>query len=203
MNSASLNTASGQAHKRKKRIFMALGVLVVVAFTVFQLTSNAAVTIAADRVYKSRALPEDDLRATVEQYGIKTVIDLREPPEEIAAERAALAGLDVNHINLPTPQVPTAETVDRFLEIMDKEETYPVLIHCEHGYGRAVLFSAIYRMEYEGWSNEDARAATRNPLRLPFSGFALEEPKGAFVNEYKRRHNEDEPEGAHGASQPD
>ena len=69
MDIASLNAASGQAASRKKRIFLALGALLVVAFVVLQLTSNAAVTIAAERVYKSRALPEDDLRATVEQYG--------------------------------------------------------------------------------------------------------------------------------------
>jgi len=78
--------------------------------------------------------------------------------------------------------------VDRFLETMESCD-YPVLIHCHHGRGRAVLFSALYRIEFEGWDPEDARMATRNRLRIESSNFAKDEPKGVYLREYvPRRH---------------
>ena len=40
---------------------------------------------------------------------------------------------------------------------MDDSSNYPVLIHCYHGVGRAQMFSALYRIEYEGWTNQEAR----------------------------------------------
>jgi protein tyrosine/serine phosphatase len=32
---------------------------------------------------------------------------------------------------------------------MDNKDNYPVLIHCYHGTGRAEMYSALYRIEYE------------------------------------------------------
>jgi protein tyrosine/serine phosphatase len=32
---------------------------------------------------------------------------------------------------------------------MDNSDNYPVLIHCYHGTGRAEMYSALYRIEYE------------------------------------------------------
>jgi len=40
----------------------------------------------------------------------------------------------------------------------------PLLIHCMHGAGRARLFAAIYRIEFEGWTVE--RAARSLPWRM-------------------------------------
>jgi hypothetical protein len=40
---------------------------------------------------------------------------------------------------------------------MDNKDNYPVLIHCYHGTGRAEMYSALYRIEYENFTNEDAR----------------------------------------------
>lgn len=148
---------------------------------------RGVVEVSAEKFFKSSALSADVLRETVKELNIKTVIDFREKPDEIAEERAALEGTGVRHISLPTPQVPNEETVAKYLEILDDEDIYPVLIHCEHGYGRAELFSAIYRMEYMGWNNDDARAATRPALRLPFSSFAPDKDKGAYLVEYKTR----------------
>jgi protein tyrosine phosphatase len=37
---------------------------------------------------------------------------------------------------------------------MDNSDNYPVLIHCYHGTGRAEMYSALYRIEYEKFTNE-------------------------------------------------
>ena len=125
------------------------------------------------------------------------MIDLRFPhttdkvnnpeiPQELTAEKEAVEKLEgVTYFNLGTDQVPTQETVDKFLTIMDDPSNYPVLLHCYHGVGRAQLFSAIYRMEYEGWSNQDAREQTR--VLLKGSSFDEGAPKGDYLINYKPR----------------
>jgi protein tyrosine/serine phosphatase len=65
---------------------------------------------------------------------------------------------------------------------MDDNKNYPVLIHCEHGEGRAVLFSAIYRMEYENWDNEKARCASR--VITYGTSFSLNASKGIYLHDY-------------------
>ena len=142
-------------------------------------------TVTEGQVYRSGAIPPEKLLSIVRRYGIRAVIDLRDPGEEVNEERAALAELGVKHLHLPSEQIPKDETIDAFLEIMDHPEYQPVLIHCEHGEGRAVLFAAIYRMEYEGWSNERARRASR---LLPwFGSFSSKGSKGIFILNYVRR----------------
>src|SRR5439155_25412452 len=46
--------------------------------------------------------------------------------------------------------------IDRFLALMDDPETYPVLLHCRAGLHRTGVMVAVYRMEYQGWSHEQA-----------------------------------------------
>lgn len=157
-------------------------------------------TISEGKVYKSAAIPPDKLERFINANGIKTVIDLRDPgvqddlnpakQEEIDAEARALAQIGgVRHINIPSRQVPTAATLSRFFEVLDDESAYPVLIHCHHGTGRAEIYSALYRIEYEGWNNEAARAGTRAVVELGGyrSSFADGKPKGDFLMRYKSR----------------
>jgi len=146
-------------------------------------------TIAEGRVYQSGVLAPDDLRDEVRRLGIRTVIDLREPWEEVQGEKAALSALGVEHVHMPTGQIPEEGTVNRFLDVMSDPTIYPVLIHCHHGTGRSVLFSAIYRIEFEGWDRERARLATRSTLRWLFPGasFAADAPKGDYLLKYAAR----------------
>lgn len=143
--------------------------------------------ISEGKVYKSGVMPPDKLKKTIEKYNIKTIVDLRklEDLKNIEKERSLAETLGVVHINIPSDQVPETATVQEFLKVMDDEKNYPVLIHCEHGEGRAVLFSAIYRMEYEKWDNEKARCAAR--LITYGSGFSLDASKGKYLDHYKSR----------------
>ena len=72
---------------------------------------------------------------------------------------------------------------------MDNKDNYPVLIHCYHGVGRAEMYSALYRIEYEGWSNEDARNAVRTFIK--WSSFDDGKPKGEYLKTYKSRKQKD------------
>jgi len=46
--------------------------------------------------------------------------------------------------------------IDQFLSILDDERNYPVLIHCKAGLHRTGVLCAVYRMEYQGWSADEA-----------------------------------------------
>lgn len=154
-------------------------------------------TITEGKVYKSGVIPPDEIKEYVDKYHIKSIIDLRFPgtgdnvnnpevPAELKAEKEAVAQIPgVNYFNNGSDQVPNQMNLDYFYEIMDNPKNYPVLIHCYHGIGRAQLYSAIYRIEYEGWSNEEARQQAAFPVL--FSSFDDGKPKGEFLKNYKTR----------------
>lgn len=161
--------------------------------------------ISKDKVYKSALIAPDKLPYYLEHHHIKTVIDLLDPGVQDALNPAKQAHIDaeakaikkynkehnasVLHVNIPSGQVPTKKTLTKFYEVLDNKDNYPVLIHCYHGTGRAQIYSAIYRIEYEGWKNEDARAQTRFIVQaLGYrSSFADGKSKGDFLMHYKPR----------------
>jgi tyrosine-protein phosphatase SIW14 len=69
--------------------------------------------------------------------------------------------MGINYYRLPPRRwemeangcVPAEENIRRFLAIMDDPSNYPVLLHCFAGSHRTGAYVAIFRMEYEGWSN--------------------------------------------------
>jgi protein tyrosine/serine phosphatase len=163
--------------------------LVATAVYVYHVHINYRfMTITEGKVYKSGAMPPEKLTKVVQRHHIKTVIDLRqeEEKESIAAEHAAMTAIGVRHVNIPSHQAPLPKTVEQYLAVMDDPAVFPVLIHCHHGVSRAVLFSALYRMEYEGWENEKANGATR--FMTYKSSFDRGTRKGDFVLNYKPRH---------------
>ncbi|MBS7788095.1 dual specificity protein phosphatase family protein [Flavobacterium sp. CYK-55] len=154
-------------------------------------------TITEGKVYKSGVIPPDEIKDYVQKYHIKSIVDLRFPgtadlvnnpeiPEELTAEKEAVAKIPgVNYFNNGSDQVPNQKNLDTFFKIMDNPDNYPVLIHCYHGVGRAEMYSAIYRIEYEGFTNEQARQGVRSIIK--FSSFDDGTPKGEYLKAYKSR----------------
>jgi protein tyrosine/serine phosphatase len=154
-------------------------------------------TITEGKVYKSGVIPPDEIEDYVKKHNIKSIVDLRFPgtgddvnnpeiPAELTAEREAVAKIPgLKYFNNGSDQVPKQENLDIFFKIMDDESNYPVLIHCYHGVGRAEMYSALYRIEYENWSNEDARSAVRTLVK--WSSFDDGKPKGEYLKAYKSR----------------
>ena len=162
--------------------------------------------ITKDKVYKSGFIKDyDTMESKLVNHKIKTVIDLMNPSvqdklnpafqDDIEVEDNFIKkinkenNLSIKHISLPSLQIPTKETLTKFFKILDNKKSYPVLIHCYHGTGRAEIYSAIYRIEYENWKNADARAKTRL-LVEGFgyrSSFADGKSKGDFLMKYKPR----------------
>jgi len=155
------------------------------------------VTISENKVYNSGAVPPEKLANFVSDHKIKTIVDLRdglvqtklnpETKKQVNAEEFAadkIAG--IHYFNLPTDQIPQDSTVQKFLKIMDDPKNYPVLIHCHHGVGRSRLFSSIYRIEYENFTNEKARTNAREFWEFG-TNFSKNSQKGIYLTNYKKR----------------
>ena len=153
--------------------------------------------ITKGKVFKSGVIPPNEIASYIKKYKIKSIIDLRRPgtndtvnnpevPSQLLAEKLAVEKIEgVNYYNVISSQVPEQKTLDSFFNIMDDTNNYPVLIHCHHGEGRAPLFGALYRIEYEDMSNDEARKRTRTLVK--WSPFDKNNYKGEFLMNYKKR----------------
>jgi len=184
----------------KKKILIVVGIIAVAAgaYKIYDVYFNYRfMTISEGKVYKSGVIPPDKIADFVEKHHIKSIVDLRGPvtqdkinnPEnwtEINAEKKATAEIPgLNYFNIPSEQVPKKENLDKFYKVIDNPDNYPILIHCYHGIGRAQVYSAIYRIEKEGFSNEEARQNAAFPVI--FSSFDNGTPKGEFLKSYVSR----------------
>ena len=124
-------------------------------------------------LYRSGQMSLAGLKTVIHDYGIKTVITLRDAsypdgaPPDFSEENYCDAE-EINYVRIsprtwwaPDGSVPAEEGVRRFREVIDHADHYPVLIHCFGGIHRTGAFCAIYRMEYEHWTNEQAIAEMR------------------------------------------
>ncbi len=190
--------------RRRSRWRIVSGILLTLAVSLgaWQFYNNQVLhhlgVVTEGQVYKSGAMPPAQMAAVAKKLGLRTVVDFRTyrpgqdstnttPLENIDAEREALAAEGIRHIHLPTPQVPSDATVGKFLAVMADPANRPILIHCYHGVGRTELFAALYRMEFEGWSNDKARNATR--FFIPGSSFSDKAEKGRFLMGYHPHHS--------------
>ena len=159
--------------------------LVALGYSQYWVYTGRVATVERDRLYRSAALSEDRLLDLCRLHRITTVIDLREESPETLAEAKTLAPAGIAHVGLPTGQVPSRETVARFLQVMDTRRHEAVLVHCTHGVGRSGVFSAIYRMEYQGWPRW--RAIAEAMVLAGFGSFGPGNSKAAFLWSYRPR----------------
>ena len=188
----------------KRIIFKGIGVLVlIVLFFVLKDAYQMHIKhnfdpITEGKVYKSGVIPPNEIKEYIESHKIKTVIDFRHGEigdelnpanlNEIEKEKLAVDAIQgVNYVHIPSVQIPSEDNLAEFFKVLDDSDSYPVLMHCHHGTGRAMIYSAIYRIEYEDQSNEEARKQTRPFFSLPFSSFAEDKPKGKYLEEYEKR----------------
>ncbi len=154
-------------------------------------------TITEGKVYKSGVIPPDEIADYVKKNKIKSIVDLRYPgtgdtinnpeiPADLLAEQRAVKKIDgLRYFNNGSDQVPTQKNLEVFFKIMDDPSNYPVLIHCYHGVGRAEMYSALYRIEYENMDKDKARTNTR--FLTKFSSFDLGKEKGDYLHHYISR----------------
>lgn len=148
-------------------------------------------------LYRSAQLTPAGLERVIHDQGINTVISFRDveagkaitPPDEW--EELFCAKRGVNYVRMPLRHwatingVPQAEeNVTRFLAIMRDPKNYPVLVHCFRGVHRTGTYCAIYRMEFQGWSNQEAMEELHE---LGYENLYKEEDVRTYLETYKPR----------------
>jgi tyrosine-protein phosphatase SIW14 len=117
-------------------------------------------------LYRSGQMTKDGLRRILNDYRIKTVINLRDGlTARDVAEEEFCKSEEINFVRILPSQwgdiggsVPVEAGVRKFRAIVSDPSNYPVLVHCFAGIHRTGAYCAIYRMEFEHWSNARAIA---------------------------------------------
>lgn len=96
-------------------------------------------------------------------HGVNTVVNLRggQPDEAWYRDEkrgAGKIGAKLVDLRVGSRDAPEPEKVDAFFDVVEDESNWPVLVHCQAGMHRTGLMVALYRMQYEGWSPEQAIA---------------------------------------------
>lgn len=93
------------------------------------------------------------------ELGIKTVIDLRDDDERARSEefKAREAGLRFFNFPMGGFSKPTDKRVADVMSVIRSAENQPVFVHCKRGSDRTGTIIAIYRIEYDGWTSEEAK----------------------------------------------
>lgn len=132
-------------------------------------------------LYRSAQLKPGDLARYEQQYGIKTVINLRGANEGKSwydGEREEASLLDMHYINFrmkASRELGPGEAMA--LIALMREAPKPLLIHCRAGADRTGLASAIYMAaiaKHGEWAAERQMWMTYGHIALPFlSTFAM------------------------------
>lgn len=121
------------------------------------------------KLYRSAQLPIESIQRIVHDYGVRTIVCLREgDKEEDKNEETWAANNRVKFVRIPPRSwalkdgaVDAEIGLAEFRKVMDDPANHPVLIHCYAGIHRTGTYCAVYRMDYQGWSNEAALAEMR------------------------------------------
>ena len=135
--------------------------------------------VAPGRVYRGGEMTADGIADTVARFKIHTVLNLQDdyPDPDICQtfwdwrtvkESELCKQLGVRYVLIKPDliqrrRVPAERpgAVDEFLKLMDDRDVYPVLIHCKAGLHRTGVITAVYRMEYQDWTPEEAYSELR------------------------------------------
>ncbi len=117
-------------------------------------------------LYRSGQMTRAGLERAVHDYGIRTVICLRDGLTAVdQAEEKYCNAEGVRFVRIPPSSwgdvggvVPAEEGLRKFRALLADPKNHPVLVHCFAGVHRTGAYAAIYRMEFEGWSNARAIA---------------------------------------------
>lgn len=127
-------------------------------------------TVSPGVLYRSGQMTTEGLTQKVREHGLKTVVSLRELRDKDGKTDADHAEIEfcrnngVRHLVLTPMQwrreqeehAPVEENLAAFLKLMNDPTNHPVLVHCFAGIHRTGGYVAMYRMQFDRWTAEEA-----------------------------------------------
>ncbi|MFO0878064.1 MAG: tyrosine-protein phosphatase [Gemmataceae bacterium] len=148
------------------------------AFVFFRATYNhdrRLRVVEPGKYYRCGQLTADGFREAVRRYNIRTIVNVQDDVPDPKMPNGTFKRGKINEIELCkelgvryvwlAPDLVHPEhhrngarpaVIEQFLRVCDDPSVYPILLHCKAGLHRTGILSAIYRMEYNGWSRESA-----------------------------------------------
>ena len=121
-----------------------------------------------------------DIERLHRDYGVKTILSLRHSEDPGVLAYADAHGIDWIIIKMKADVPPSDEQRDLFFDLasgkpvdLDRNASVikkssraggvvafgrPLLLHCEGGADRTGILTALYRIEFQGWTVEEAKA---------------------------------------------
>ena len=133
--------------------------------------------VVPEQLYRSGQLTPRQFDKLIEKYGLKTIINTREPdaPAEIMAAEKAVCdarGIRMVRLMMPGDGKGSYDQYDQALEILSNPTNLPALVHCARGTHRTGALIAVYRVRKEGVVVDQALSEMEN-YRYDPEGHAL------------------------------
>ena len=107
------------------------------------------------RLYRSGQPSAEQFASIIQQYGIRTVINLRNADREPAyvADEPLVQPYGVRVVRLPISSTTplSADELATLRALYADPHNYPILVHCEQGHARTGVAVALWRIERQGW----------------------------------------------------
>jgi uncharacterized protein (TIGR01244 family) len=110
-----------------------------------------------ERLYRG-AQPAPNGYQGLANLGVRTVINLREEPAQIAAEERLVRAAGMRFVSIPMDDLgaPTDRQISDALALLNDDSAAPVFIHCRRGADRTGTVIACYRIAHDGWEKNRA-----------------------------------------------
>lgn len=161
-------------------------------------------TVKAGILYRSGQLSHKGLERVIYEYNIGTVVSLRgntqgKQNSSVEWEEKLCFKNFVHHVALPLGSTEqraqnspgesyklVESAAQQFLDIMSDPVTYPrpILVHCLAGKHRTGAMAALFRIEKQGWSKEQAIAEMK---ALGYDDFTSFDPVRDYVVNWSPR----------------
>ena len=181
-------------------------VLTVLPYLYFRITyeyQKRLRVVTPGKLYRSGCMTAAGLEEAIKTYGIRTVINLMEeapdpalhphyfapasvPESQLVARAGArFVAFTVEYLPRNRARRERPATIERYLEILDDPNSYPVLIHCKAGLHRTGVLVGVYRMEYEGWTKAEALQEVRDNGFGEFAATSANEYIQQYILNYR------------------
>jgi tyrosine-protein phosphatase SIW14 len=129
-----------------------------------------------EHVYRGGRPSVEGLRLLKERYGVKTVIDVSAPEEEVADEAGLVKQLGMDYLRLPMSidTRPADDQILAFLKAVLNPDSRPVYVHDRHGRQTTGMMVAIYRTVVEEWGPKTAYREAKDYGFQPFYGNSVQ-----------------------------
>jgi protein tyrosine/serine phosphatase len=123
--------------------------------------------------------------AELKKLGVEIVVNLRDEPDQIAAERQTVEPLGLRYVSIPwnSWHQPSSQQVAEFLALLQANPRKKIFVHCHHGADRTGVMVAAYRIADEHWTPAQA---IQEMDAFHFHGFWLRHLK-RYVQDFPRQ----------------